>query len=114
VFSKFQIICPYCCTTHNYFVKLHENYNYNYNYANYQVTHDVQHVPFLSTHVGILLISLALCADAVIGNVQEKSMKSYNSTNSEVVSFTQIYEHGIYNPICKVWGNAAVSSYCIN
>jgi hypothetical protein len=54
---------------------------------------DVQHVPFLLTHVGILLISLALCADAVIGNVQEKAMKSYNSTNSEVVSFKQIYEH---------------------
>ena len=36
--------------------------------------------------VGVTLISLALCADAVIGNVQEKKMKQYNSSNSEMVS----------------------------
>jgi adenosine 3'-phospho 5'-phosphosulfate transporter B3 len=34
---------------------------------------------------GIILITLALCADAMIGNVQEKAMKTYSSTNTEVV-----------------------------
>jgi len=28
---------------------------------------------------------MALCADAVIGNVQEKTMKHYNAPNAEVV-----------------------------
>ena len=32
----------------------------------------------------ILMISLALVADAVIGNVQEKTIKQYNASNSEV------------------------------
>lgn len=36
---------------------------------------------------GYIMISLALVADAIIGNVQEKSMKTYNATNNEVVSF---------------------------
>lgn len=35
---------------------------------------------------GVLLISLALCADAAIGNVQEKAMKEHLATNREVVS----------------------------
>ena len=35
---------------------------------------------------GVLLISLALCADAAIGNVQEKAMREHQSTNREVVS----------------------------
>lgn len=35
---------------------------------------------------GVILISLALCADAVIGNVQEKAMKTHKSSNTEVVS----------------------------
>lgn len=34
---------------------------------------------------GVLLISLALCADAAIGNVQEKAMKLHNGSNSEMV-----------------------------
>ncbi|XP_054447916.1 adenosine 3'-phospho 5'-phosphosulfate transporter 2 isoform X5 [Pteronotus mesoamericanus] len=33
---------------------------------------------------GVILISLALCADAVIGNVQEKAMKLHNASNSEM------------------------------
>uniref|UniRef100_A0A4W3IZW5 Adenosine 3'-phospho 5'-phosphosulfate transporter 2 n=1 Tax=Callorhinchus milii TaxID=7868 RepID=A0A4W3IZW5_CALMI len=33
---------------------------------------------------GIMLISMALCADAVIGNVQEKAMKIHNGSNSEM------------------------------
>ena len=36
--------------------------------------------------VGVILISLALCADAVIGNVQEKAMVMYDAPNGEVVS----------------------------
>jgi adenosine 3'-phospho 5'-phosphosulfate transporter B3 len=37
---------------------------------------------------GILLICLALCADAVIGNVQERTMKSYAASNCEVVLYS--------------------------
>merc|ERR1719189_305132 len=37
---------------------------------------------------GVLMISLALVADAVIGNVQEKTIKQYNASNSEVVLFS--------------------------
>ncbi|KAK2173450.1 hypothetical protein NP493_873g01021 [Ridgeia piscesae] len=37
---------------------------------------------------GVTLISLALCADAVIGNVQEKTMKQYASSNSEMVVYS--------------------------
>ncbi|CAB4021628.1 Adenosine 3 -phospho 5 -phosphosulfate transporter 2, partial [Paramuricea clavata] len=37
---------------------------------------------------GIILITLALCADAMIGNVQEKAMKTYSSTNTEVILFS--------------------------
>ncbi|XP_069776953.1 adenosine 3'-phospho 5'-phosphosulfate transporter 2 isoform X2 [Narcine bancroftii] len=33
---------------------------------------------------GIALISMALCADAAIGNVQEKAMKLHNGSNSEM------------------------------
>ncbi|MGH0142200.1 UNVERIFIED_CONTAM: hypothetical protein FKN15_003973 [Acipenser sinensis] len=33
---------------------------------------------------GLVLITLALCADAVIGNVQEKAMKLHNGSNSEM------------------------------
>lgn len=36
--------------------------------------------------LGVILISLALCADAVIGNVQEKAMKLHNGSNSEMVN----------------------------
>lgn len=43
---------------------------------------------------GVVLISLALCADAVIGNVQEKAMKLHNGSNSEMVNgFLHIYSH---------------------
>uniref|UniRef100_A0A8C0YL64 Adenosine 3'-phospho 5'-phosphosulfate transporter 2 n=2 Tax=Cyprinus carpio TaxID=7962 RepID=A0A8C0YL64_CYPCA len=37
---------------------------------------------------GVILISLALCADAAIGNVQEKAMKIHNGTNSEMVLYS--------------------------
>ncbi|RMZ94283.1 adenosine 3 -phospho 5 -phosphosulfate transporter 2 isoform X2 [Brachionus plicatilis] len=37
---------------------------------------------------GVLLISGALCADAAIGNVQEKQMKGYNASNIEVVLYS--------------------------
>jgi len=37
---------------------------------------------------GVFMISLALVADAVIGNVQEKTIKQYNASNSEVVLFS--------------------------
>lgn len=34
---------------------------------------------------GYIMISLALVADAIIGNVQEKAMRSYEAPNNEVV-----------------------------
>ncbi|KAF2900765.1 hypothetical protein ILUMI_05418 [Ignelater luminosus] len=37
---------------------------------------------------GVIMISLALLCDAVIGNVQEKAMKTYNAPNSEVVLYS--------------------------
>ena len=43
------------------------------------------------------MISCALIADAAIGNVQEKSMKSTGATNTEVVSFVT------YFWIMKAW-----------
>ncbi|XP_038057189.1 adenosine 3'-phospho 5'-phosphosulfate transporter 2-like isoform X2 [Patiria miniata] len=42
-------------------------------------------------HTGIIMISTALCADAAIGNVQEKAMKAYEASNNEVV----LYSYGI-------------------
>lgn len=37
---------------------------------------------------GITMISLALLCDAVIGNLQEKSMKTFGAANAEVVLFS--------------------------
>lgn len=37
---------------------------------------------------GVLLISLALCCDAIIGNVQEKVMKQTHASNAEVVLYS--------------------------
>ena len=37
---------------------------------------------------GVVMISLALLADAAIGNVQEKAMKKYSAANSEVVFYS--------------------------
>lgn len=39
------------------------------------------------------MISLALIADAIIGNVQEKAMKTYGASNCEVVLYS--YSFGI-------------------
>lgn len=38
--------------------------------------------------VGIVVISLALLCDAIIGNVQEKAMKTYQVSNNEVVFYS--------------------------
>ncbi len=45
---------------------------------------------------GVVLISGALCADAVIGNMQEKQMKLHKASNIEVVSYI-IYDFFIYH-----------------
>ena len=37
---------------------------------------------------GVLLISLALCADAVIGNVQEKALKQHSASNVEMILYS--------------------------
>ncbi|CAK1550602.1 unnamed protein product [Leptosia nina] len=38
--------------------------------------------------VGVIVISLALLCDAIIGNVQEKAMKQFQATNNEVVFYS--------------------------
>lgn len=43
--------------------------------------------PSFNTY-GVILISLALCADGAIGNVQEKALKQYGSSNSEMVLYS--------------------------
>lgn len=37
------------------------------------------------------MISLALLCDAIIGNVQEKSMKNYGASNAEVVLYSYFF-----------------------
>ena len=44
-------------------------------------------VLFLSC-TGVLLISLALCADAIIGNLQEKTLKQYSGSNLEMILYS--------------------------
>lgn len=41
--------------------------------------------------IGVIMIMSALCADAVIGNVQEKALKAHQASNTEVV----LYSYGI-------------------
>ncbi|XP_012558247.1 adenosine 3'-phospho 5'-phosphosulfate transporter 2 isoform X1 [Hydra vulgaris] len=43
------------------------------------------------SYIGVLCLSIALCADAVVGNLQEKTMKEFNASNTEVV----LYSYGI-------------------
>lgn len=43
--------------------------------------------PSFNTY-GVILISLALCADGVIGNYQEKNLKHYMAGNSEMVFYS--------------------------
>ncbi|CAG5025065.1 unnamed protein product [Parnassius apollo] len=38
--------------------------------------------------IGVLVISLALLCDAIIGNVQEKAMKQFHASNNEVVFYS--------------------------
>ncbi|XP_075978568.1 adenosine 3'-phospho 5'-phosphosulfate transporter 2 [Anticarsia gemmatalis] len=38
--------------------------------------------------IGVLVISLALLCDAIIGNVQEKAMKQFQASNNEVVFYS--------------------------
>ncbi|XP_023946904.2 adenosine 3'-phospho 5'-phosphosulfate transporter 2 [Bicyclus anynana] len=38
--------------------------------------------------IGVIVISLALLCDAIIGNVQEKAMKQFQATNNEVVFYS--------------------------
>lgn len=42
-------------------------------------------LPSLFLPPGVLLITLALCADAAIGNVQEKALKAHSASNVEMV-----------------------------
>ncbi|BFZ00032.1 hypothetical protein BsWGS_03071 [Bradybaena similaris] len=46
--------------------------------------------PSFNTY-GVVLISLALCADGAIGNVQEKTLKQHGASNGEMV----LYSYGI-------------------
>jgi adenosine 3'-phospho 5'-phosphosulfate transporter B3 len=46
------------------------------------------YIPVICVFTGVLMISSALLCDAAIGNVQEKSMKAYKATNTEVVLYS--------------------------
>ena len=62
----------------------------------------------------MLLISLALCADAVIGNVQEKAMKQFSASNVEVVLFS--YAIGlvyIFAGLALTGGLVPAFHYCL-
>nr|CAD7395381.1 unnamed protein product [Timema cristinae] len=48
---------------------------------------DSQMSPNFNT-LGVMMISCALLCDAVIGNLQEKSMKTYKATNTELVLYS--------------------------
>uniref|UniRef100_A0A8C5WG91 Adenosine 3'-phospho 5'-phosphosulfate transporter 2 n=1 Tax=Leptobrachium leishanense TaxID=445787 RepID=A0A8C5WG91_9ANUR len=56
---------------------------------------------------GVMLISLALCADAVIGNVQEKAMKLHNGSNSEMVLYS--YSIGFIYILLGLVGTSGLS-----
>ncbi|PAA47660.1 hypothetical protein BOX15_Mlig014697g2, partial [Macrostomum lignano] len=47
---------------------------------------------------GVFLMSLALCADGAIGNVQERTMKAYNHTASEMILYTFLIGFGYLIP----------------
>ena len=56
--------------------------------------------------LGVVLISMALCADAVIGNVQEKAMKAHKSSNTEMVSVHIYLQRPIFQDnlvVTKIW-----------
>lgn len=48
---------------------------------------------------GVIMVSLALMADAIIGNVQEQAMKEYNSSNTEMV----LYSYSIGFMYVLIW-----------
>ena len=50
-------------------------------------------------YAGIILISLALCADAVIGNVQEKALKKHSASTVEMV----LYSYSIGTVYILLW-----------
>ncbi|XP_048761217.2 adenosine 3'-phospho 5'-phosphosulfate transporter 2-like isoform X2 [Ostrea edulis] len=56
---------------------------------------------------GVILISLALCADGAIGNVQEKAMRQYEASNTEIYPM-QTYGYGILFSISGYIGLAIV------
>lgn len=58
--------------------------------------------------VGVILISGALCADAVIGNVQEKTLKGFGSSNGEMVSHGE--HHSPFN-LERIFTNNRRSKY---
>ena len=61
-----MILCEHC-TSYSYYAKTR--------YPDF----------LLTSFIGILMMSIALFADAAIGNVQEKNMVSFKPDNTEVV-----------------------------
>ncbi|XP_070556041.1 adenosine 3'-phospho 5'-phosphosulfate transporter 2-like [Ptychodera flava] len=57
---------------------------------------------------GVVLISLALCADAIIGNVQEKTMRQHHATNTEVVLYS--YSIGFIYILCGLIVHGSLKS----
>uniref|UniRef100_A0A3P8YYH0 Adenosine 3'-phospho 5'-phosphosulfate transporter 2 n=2 Tax=Esox lucius TaxID=8010 RepID=A0A3P8YYH0_ESOLU len=62
---------------------------------------------------GVILISLALCADAAIGNVQEKAMKLHNGSNSEMVLYSYSIGFGyLLTGLLGVGGLGPAVAFC--
>ncbi|KOB71867.1 Solute carrier family 35 member B3 isoform 1 [Operophtera brumata] len=65
--------------------------------------------------IGILIISLALLCDAIIGNVQEKAMKQYQASNNEVVFYSYAIAFLYLMDWLTIYSNIlllSVSGYC--
>jgi len=69
---------------------------------------DVKVSPQYSS-IGLMLISGALCADAVIGNVQEAFMRKYEMTTAEMAHKSYLFGAGLIFVLCAVKGELSVA-----
>lgn len=52
--------------------------------------------------VGVIMISIALVADAILGNMQEKTMKEFHAPNAEVIFYSYFFG-ALYLGICLLF-----------
>lgn len=62
---------------------------------------------------GVVYVSIALLADAVIGNVQEKSMNKYSSSTAEMIFYSKLIGSGYLLVVLFIKGEFFVAFwYC--